>query len=141
MLIPDINVLIYAHDTTSPFHQPAHNWWLEALAGGTEIGLPWIVVLGFIRITTNGRLGSRALTVPKAISHVRNWLTQPRVRILPPGERHGEILFDLLEKLGTGGNLTTDAHLAALAIEYHGVIVSWDNDFARFPGLRWRKPF
>lgn len=140
MIVPDVNVLIYAHDDTSEVYEKARNWWQETLNQGAEVGIPWVTVLGFIRITTNPRLRGR-LTVAAAINYTKEWLTVPSVRILPPGERHGAILFELLEKLGTGGNLTTDAHLATLAIEYRAELVSCDTDFARFPNLRWRKPF
>lgn len=71
---------------------------------------------------------------------VRSWLAHPRVTIIAPGEQHAVILFGLLERLGVAGNLTTDAHLAALAIEYQAELASTDADFARFPGLRWFNP-
>jgi predicted nucleic acid-binding protein len=71
---------------------------------------------------------------------VRSWLDHTGVRILAPGEHHADILFGFLTRLGTAGNLTTDAHLAALAIEYRAELVSTDTDFARFPGLRWFNP-
>ena len=88
---------------------------------------------------THPRVGANPLSAVQAIEHVRSWLARPNVRVLTPGERHAEILFGLLETVGVAGNLTTDAHLAALAIEYHAELVSTDTDFARFPKLRWKR--
>ena len=75
-----------------------------------------------------------------AIERVRSWLEVPNVEIISPGEDHGDILFRLIEEVGTAGDLTTDAHLAALAIEHSAELVSTDTDFARFRGLRWFNP-
>jgi toxin-antitoxin system PIN domain toxin len=138
MIIPDVNVLVHAYNSAVPIHTRARLWWEESLNTPTEIGLPWASALGFIRITTHPRFALNPLPVAVATAHVRSWLARPRVRILTPGERHAELLLHLLETVGAGGNLTTDAHLAALAIEYHAEVVSTDTDFARFPGLRWR---
>ena len=141
MIIPDVNVLIHAYNIASPVHEESKVWWRKTMDDGTPVGLPWVSALGFIRIMTNRGPGGPAMAVATAVGHVKQWLRRPAVRILHPGEHHAEILFSLLEIAGTGGNLTTDAHLAALAIEYHGELVSCDTDFTRFPGLRWRKPF
>ena len=140
MIIPDVNVLVYSHDSESAGHAQAKAWWEETLSSPRTVGLPWISVLGFIRIMTHPRIMRSPVRPRDAISRVRTWLAHPRVEILTPGERHAEILFGLLEQLGTAGNLTTDAHLAALAIEYQGELVSTDADFARFPKLRWFNP-
>lgn len=102
--------------------------------------MPWVTMLGFIRIMTHRGILGNPMRVQDAIRRVRRWLDHPRVQVLTPGEQHGEILFRLLEQLGTAGNLTTDAHLAALAIEYQAELASTDTDFARFPGLRWFNP-
>ena len=104
------------------------------------MGLPWVTILGFIRITTHRGILRSPIFPADAIGIVRSWLRVPRVQILTPGEAHAEILFGLLEKVGSAGNLTTDAHLAALAIEYQAELASTDADFARFPGLRWFNP-
>ena len=104
------------------------------------VGMPWVTMLGFIRIMTHRGILGNPMMVQDAIRRVRTWLNHPRVQVLTPGEQHGEILFRLLEQLGTAGNLTTDAHLAALAIEYQAELASTDTDFARFPGLRWFNP-
>ena len=140
MIIPDVNVLVHAYDADFPQHQAAKDWWEEALNLPRPVGLPWAVTLGFLRITTNRTILARPLPVVAALDIVRSWLKQPGVRVLVPGERYGEIVFGLLEELGAAGNLTTDAHLAALAIEYRAEIASTETDFARFPGLRWFNP-
>jgi uncharacterized protein len=139
MIVPDVNVLVFAYDAKSPFHVSARDWWEHTLDEGMPVGLPWVTALGFIRIVTQRRLFVDPLSVHQAVAHVRSWLGMPNVRIIMPGQDHGDILFGLLERLGTAGNLTTDAHLAALAIEYKAEIVSADIDFARFPGLKWRR--
>ena len=140
MLIPDVNILVHAYNSDSRVHDRARRWWETTLQQPRPVGLPWASSLGFIRITTNRTILTNPLAVPDAIGHVREWLDRPRVRIVSPGDQHPEILFDLLMQLGTAGNLTTDAHLAALAIEYQAELVSTDTDFARFPGLRWFNP-
>jgi hypothetical protein len=104
------------------------------------VGLAWVAVLGFVRIATHRQVLERPLPVAVACAAARSWLAQPYVSVLHPGERHAEILFGLLEALGTAGNLTTDAHLAALAIEHQAQLQSTDRDFGRFPGLRWENP-
>jgi len=139
-LIPDVNILVYAYDMDSPLHKLAKAWWQTTLTQPRPVGMPWATSLGFIRITTNRRIVTNPLTVQAAVGRVRKWLDHPRVRIVGPGERHAEILFRLLTELGSAGNLTSDAHLAALAIEYQAEIVSTDTDFSRFRGLRWFNP-
>lgn len=99
-----------------------------------------MAVLGFIRVTTNRRVYPNPAPVAVATSRVRGWLELPSVEILHPGPRHADLLFGLLEKAGVGANLTTDAHLAALAIEHHAALYTTDSDFSRFPGLRSMNP-
>lgn len=140
MLIPDVNILVYAHNAELPAHAAARQWWEATLAQERPIGLAWACILGFIRLTTRRGVFARPATVKLATGHVRRWLTLPQVQILSPGPEHADILFGLLDELGTAGNLTTDAHLAALAIEYQAELVSTDADFARFPRLRWFNP-
>lgn len=140
MILPDINLLIHAYNPRSAVHAPARQWWEDLLSGTDSVGLAWVVVLGFIRISTHRGILKNPLPVADACEHVRSWLGQPQVAIVSPGERHANIFFELVESLGTAGNLTTDAHLAALAIEYQAVVHSTDNDFARFPGVKWRNP-
>ncbi len=140
MILPDINLLLHAYNTESPAHTAARAWWEELLNSTQPVGLAWAGMLGFIRLSTHRQILTNPMPVSTACGHVRAWLAQPYVSILDPGPRHAEILFGLLEWLGTGGNLTTDAHLAALAIEHQAELHSTDADFGRFSGLRWKNP-
>ena len=108
--------------------------------GTGTVGLPWVAILGFIRIATNPKILDNPLDVSGACTRVRSWLHRPQTALIHPGDRHADILFDLLEAAGSAGNLTTDAHLAALAIEHQAELHSTDADMARFPGLRWTNP-
>ncbi|MGH9466489.1 MAG: type II toxin-antitoxin system VapC family toxin [Terriglobales bacterium] len=140
MIIPDVNLLLYAYNAETRQHEAARQWWTEQLNGSEAVGLAWVAILGFIRLTTSARVAARPLPVATACAFVRSWLERPQVSVIAPGREHATILFRLLEGLGVGANLTTDAHLAALAIEHQAQLQSTDADFARFPGLRWRNP-
>ena len=94
--------------------QRARDWWQSTLNGSRPVGLPWASALGFIRIATHRRIWPKPMAVNDAVRYVRTWIDHPRVRIVTPGERHAEILFGLLSRLGAAGNLTSDAHLAEL---------------------------
>lgn len=140
MILPDVNLILHAYNPESSHHAPARAWWEGLMNDPSPVGLAWVVVLGFVRIATHRHILHHPLCVDEACDHARSWLRQPQVMLIHPGSRHGEILFGLLERLGTAGNLTTDAHLAALAIEHQGELHSNDADFARFPGLVWKNP-
>lgn len=140
MILPDINLLVHAYNSESPVHAPARAWWEGLLNGTRPVGLAWAAILGFIRVTTHRQILANPLPVTAACAHARAWLAQPYVGLIDPSARHSEILFGLLESLGTAGNLTTDAHLAALAIEHQAELHSTDADFQRFPGLLWVNP-
>ena len=140
MIVPDVNVIVHAYDADSPHHTRSRAWWEETLSSMEPVGIAWITALGFLRITTHPRILTAPLPVETACAHVESWLAQPQVSFIHPGERHATLLFDLLRGLGTAGNLTTDAHLAALAIEHQAELCSTDADFARFSGLRWSNP-
>jgi len=140
MILPDINLLFHAYNQESPAHVGARAWWEQLMNGAGAVGLAWAAILGFVRVSTHPRILAHPLPVTSACALARAWLDQPQVTIVHPGGRHASILFDLLARLGTGGNLTTDAHLAALAIEHQAELHSTDADFARFPGLRWVNP-
>lgn len=140
MILPDINLLIHAYNSDSPVHSAARAWWEGLLNGTRPVALSWTTMLGFLRISTHRHVLANPLPVATACGHVRAWLAQPYAMILEPSPKHAEILFGLLEGLGTAGNLTTDAHLAALAIDHQAELHSTDADFARFPGLKWRNP-
>lgn len=140
MILPDINLLLHAYNTDSPVHAPARAWWEGLLNDTRPVGLSWAAILGFLRISTHRQVLTNPLPVGEACGHVRAWLAQPYVSVVDPGTRHAAILFGFFESLGTAGNLTTDAHLAALAVEHQAELHSTDADFARFPGLRWTNP-
>jgi toxin-antitoxin system PIN domain toxin len=140
MILPDVNLLVYAYNSDAPSHREARSWWEGLLNGEEPVALPWAVVCGFVRLMTHPAVLVRPMRPEKAIGHVREWLEAPTVETLNPGSRHLEILETLFRALGVAGNLTTDAHLAALAIEYQCELHSNDGDFGRFPGLRWRNP-
>lgn len=140
MIIPDINLLVYAHNKSASEHQAARKWWESCLNGVTPVGLSWITMAGFLRLVTHPRVLVRPMKTPVAIGHVREWLKQPPVRVIQPAAKFADLFFDYLLQLGLAGNLTTDAQLAALAVEYQAELHSSDTDFARFPGLRWKNP-
>lgn len=140
MKLPDVNLLLYAIDEDSPAHDSACEW-LEAVLSGTEaVAFAWVVLLGFLRISTNPAAIEQPLQPGDALQHIDEWLTQPVATIVEPTSAHAGTLRQMLEPLGTAGNLTTDAHLAALAIEHGAELCSGDNDFSRFPGVRWTNP-
>jgi len=130
--IVDANVLIHAVNQGSPAHGQARRWLDEALSGREPLGLPWVVLLAFIRLTTSNRVFTRPLLVSDAMGIVEIWLGRPVTLEPTPTKRHTGILRGLLKGAGSAGNLTTDAHLAALAIEHGATVVSFDRDFQRF---------
>jgi toxin-antitoxin system PIN domain toxin len=136
----DVNVLIYATDDQSKRHPEAKPW-LDGVMTATEtIGLPTAVTIGYLRLTTNPRVMRVPLSPSEAIEIVRTWLSRPSVSVPQPTDRHLDLLDELLGATGVGGNLVSDAHLAALAIEHGAELWSYDADFGRFPGLLWRSP-
>lgn len=140
MIILDANILIYAVNRDAPLHLRAHSWLEAAMAGAETIGLSWIVLLAFLRLTTRPGLFRNPMPVDVSFELIESWLEQPSVVIIEPGPRHITILKGLLSAIGTAGNLTSDAHLAALALEQRAEVCSFDQDFLRFPGLKWRNP-
>jgi toxin-antitoxin system PIN domain toxin len=140
VILPDINILVHAHNTDSPRHIVARDWWDAQLSGTTGVALPWIVCLGFVRITTHPSILNHPWTPRESLSRLEEWLELPHFFVPQPSDRHFSIWSSLLEAAGTAGNLTTDAHLAALAIERGLILHSTDADFARFPGLKWINP-
>lgn len=135
MRIPDTNLLLFAYNKDSQFHPPARDWLSEALSSAERVGFSWTALLGFIRIGTSSVFPS-PLSLKKALDLVDVWLAQPVATVIEPTDRHPTLLRELLEKAGTAGNLTTDAHLAALAIEHGATIATFDTDFHRFSGLK-----
>jgi toxin-antitoxin system PIN domain toxin len=140
VIVPDVNLLVYAYNADAPEHASARRWWEDALSAPRCVGLAWVAVLGFVRIMTSRSVVLEPMTPDEATGHVRSWLERPQVGLLVPGPRHLDVFGSLLHGSGGGGALATDAHLAALAIESQAELHSNDADFARFPGLRWRDP-
>lgn len=140
MIIPDINLLVYAHVSDAPLHSEAREWWEACLSRPGVVGLPWAVMLGFVRIMSSSAVLRDPMPPVEALGHVRSWLERPQTQIVIPGPRHLDILADLMLSSRAPGHMTTDAHLAALAIETQAELHSNDLDFGRFPGLRWRNP-
>jgi toxin-antitoxin system PIN domain toxin len=138
--VPDVNLLLYALDESSPNHARSRSWLADALSGTEPVGFSWLVLLAFLRLSTRAQFFANPLRPAEAFEVVDGWLAQPPALILTPTERHLDILRGLVEPLGTAGNLTSDAHLAVLAIEHGGEVCSADTDFARFQGLRWSNP-
>jgi hypothetical protein len=140
MIVLDVNLLIYAYDTTCKDHGKALKWIEEIFSGEETIGLPWQTISAFLRILTYpGTYGER-FTMDQAIAIVEEWRALPQVRTLPQGSGYWRIFREMLTQGDVRGKLTSDAALAALTIEYGGVLYSNDRDFARFPGLRWVNP-
>jgi uncharacterized protein len=134
--LPDVNVLLYAANHASAEHEEARAWLESAFSEAAGVGLAWVALLGFIRLSTRRGIFPKPLSVEDAMSLVLTWLSHERASVLHPSERHLSILARLLVGAQTGGNLTTDAHLAALAIEHGATLGSFDADFERFSGLR-----
>lgn len=140
MIVLDANLLLYAYDSDSQQHAKARAWVEQVFSDGTPLGLPWQTVTAFLRIATNPRLSGKRFTPEGAVEIVDQWLEQPNVRLLSPGDQHWSILRQLLVEGQARGPLVSDAHLAALTIEYGGILHTTDRDFGRFPGLRWSNP-
>lgn len=139
-MLVDANILLYAVDGSSPFHDSARAWTEEALNGPRRIGIPWCSLSAFVRIATNPRASRDPLPPGDAWQHVEDWLDAPAVWVPEPGRGHREILGRLIRDLDLRANLVSDAVVAALAIEHGLEVVSADSDFARFPDLMWHNP-
>ncbi len=140
MILVDANLLVYACVRGFPQHERARAWLDGALNGSTRVGLPWVSLLGFLRVATNPRIFQRPQSMVTAWRQVEAWLGCRTAWIPEPGERHRQLLAPLLVGGNVASTLVPDAALAALAIEHGLVLCSNDGDFARFPGLRWHNP-
>ena len=139
-MLLDANVLLFAVDSTSPFHRPAREWLTAALNGDRRVALPWPTLLAFVRISTHPRASEQPLQPELAWEHVRGWLDRDITWVPNPTDRHAAVLGDLVTRYQLRGNLLPDAHLAALALEHGLAVCSADSDFARFTELRWINP-
>jgi toxin-antitoxin system PIN domain toxin len=140
VIVLDANILLYAYDSASSQHNRARAWVERVFSGNEPVGLPWLTIAAFLRIMTNVRLPGERFTSQEAIGVVNLWLEQPNIRLLSPDENHWLLFAEMMVKGQASGPRVTDAHLAALTIEYGGVLQTTDRDFARFPGLRWNNP-
>jgi hypothetical protein len=140
VILIDANILVYAFVETTSQHEVARHWLDRQLNGTSRVGLPWGSLLAFLRVTTSPRVYPRPAPMRVAMGQASTWVACDTVWIPQPTERHMEVLAILLAQPGLYGNLVQDAHLAALAIEHGLTLYSADNDFARFPGLRWANP-
>ena len=140
MIVPDINLLIYAHNPDSPEHVMARRWWDGLLHGEESVGLPWVVAMGFVRVITISGVLQTPMLPTTATDYVSDWFSYDHITPLEPGVDHLRLFRQNLSVAGSGTKLVTDAHIAALAMEYDAEVHTNDSDFARFPGLRWRNP-
>lgn len=139
-VLVDANLLLWAHHTQFPQHEPALRWWRALLSSSVAVGIPWESILAFLRISTHASALERPLDVGVAWEAVAGWLARPNAFCPLPTERHGPILSQLLVTTRARGNHIPDAHLAALAVEWGLLLCSADHDFSRYPGLPWRDP-
>jgi toxin-antitoxin system PIN domain toxin len=140
MKLVDLNVLLYIVNKDAAHHQASLDWWEETLQGDEPVGLTWTVLLGFLRLSTHAAIFPLPLDVGTALDKVHTWLSLEQTRLVQETDDHWHILSSLLAETGSAGNLITDGHLAALAISHGATLISFDNDFSRFPGLRWESP-
>jgi toxin-antitoxin system PIN domain toxin len=140
MILVDANLLIYAVNEDAPLHRKAKEWLEDTISGPETLGFSWNVLLAFLRLTTRPGVFRNPLPLETAFDLIASWLDQPSATMIHAGPRHLRVLRELLLPMGSGGNLTSDAHLAALAIEHGAVLCSSDDDFIRFRGLKWSNP-
>jgi toxin-antitoxin system PIN domain toxin len=136
----DANVLLYAVNADADAHERSRRWLDDALSGGDTVAFSWVALLAFLRLSTKVELFPAPLSIDEAMDRVDAWLAAPSAVVVEPTIRHAAIVRDLLRVVGMGGNLVNDAHLAALSLEHRCGIVSFDNDFSRFPGIEWSLP-
>ena len=140
MNLVDANVLLYADNEVAAHHQESRSWLIAALSGAESLLVPWQSVLAYLRVSTLPQIHHHPRSVEGALRFIRTVLDAPCVITGEPDHRHLDRVAALLSATGIGGNLMNDAHLAALALQYDAIVVSCDNDFSRFPGVRWEHP-
>jgi hypothetical protein len=140
MILPDVNVLVYAHRQDAVDHTRYRQWLEGILQSGQPYGISDHVLSGFLRVVTHPRVFSPPSPIGAALDFVRQIRQQPNCRVITPGSRHWQIFTGLCQSLSAAGNLIPDVWCAALAIESDCEWITTDRDFERFPGLRWRHP-
>lgn len=140
MIVPDVNLILYAYDANGPFHRESAEWWTRCLNGAETVGLAPVVIYAFIRLSTNPRIYAEPLSLQECAGTVRSWLEAPAVTLLEHDSGDIDVAFDLLESAGAGGNLTTDAQIGALALRYRATVHTADTDFVRLRDVPWRNP-
>lgn len=140
MIVPDANILLYAVNSASEQHSVANRALQEGFSAPRGVGFAWVVLLAFLRLSTRRGIFPNPLSIEDAMQVINHWLEQPNAQIILESEDHAQVLRKLLLTTGAAGNLTTDAHLAALAIEHDATILSFDRDFARFADVKWTAP-
>jgi uncharacterized protein len=140
VIVVDANLLIYSYDINSADHRKSVAWLEKIFSGRESIGLPWSCICAFVRVVTSRRLPGRRVPLESALEVVEEWLQLPNVQVLVPGDRHWFVFRRMVIDGQAPGPLVSDAEVAALTIEYGGVLHTSDRDFARFPGLRWVNP-
>ena len=140
MIIPDANLLLYAYDEASPFHARAKAWWSDCLSGPEPVGLVAVVLFAFIRIGTSPKVFERPFTIAEATRHVQAWMGVPTTELLAVVRADVDQALGWLNESGVGGNLTTDAQIAAVAKRCRAQVHTADTDFVRFLGVRWKNP-
>ena len=140
MIVPDINLLVFAYNYMSPEHDAAARWWENLVNGTGDIGVPWLVDTGFVGLMSNPNVMGSSLSGIEAADLVSGWFSHGHITPIDPGVGYLSHFRELLAITGAGGNLVPDAHIAALAIEHDAEVHTHNSDFARFPGVRWRNP-
>jgi len=140
VIVLDANILLYAYNSATSLHAKARAWIEETFSSSEPVGIPWQTVTAFLRITTNSKFPGQRFNVNEAVEIMEAWLGQPNIQLLAPSDTHWHHFRRMLLDGQASGQLVSDAHLAALALEYGGVLYTTDRDFARFPGLRWKNP-
>jgi toxin-antitoxin system PIN domain toxin len=141
VIVPDANLLLYAYDSRAPQHEGARDWWASTLSGREPVGLTHPVTFAFVRIATSARVYENPMSLAEAASHVRSWTSRSVTRVLSPDADHIDRVLDLLQRANSsGGNLVTDAQIAALAQSHRAVVHTADHDFRRFPDVECHFP-
>lgn len=140
MNLVDTNVLIHAVDPLSEYHARAKRWLDGEISSGRTLLMPWLVLVAFLRLTTNSATAVEPMPFEEAAAIVEAWTSQPNVSSPHPDKPHLSRMRELLASTGTGGHLVNDAHIAALALQHDATVMTFDNDFSRFPGVRWKQP-